>query len=237
MSLRRELGACIDLLLPPACHFCGEQLATPRASDNLCPDCRASIPILEACCRCCARPFSSFTPTRHLCEPCLRTPPAFTRVYTIGRHSGVLQENIHRLKYHSQLILAGTFARLLCNRLNDDAYRPDLVIPVPLHPKRLRQRGYNQALELARPLARQLDATLEKGALIRQQQTPPQQGLSLTERTANLKNAFACTAPLSAQRILLVDDVMTSGTTVKECARVLAESGVCELRVAVIGRA
>ena len=215
--LRGEIRAGIDLLLPPACHFCGGLLASPTDSIALCTACRQALPHLEASCRRCARPFASLTPTSHLCEPCLRTPPPFTRVYAVGRHAGLLQENIHRFKYRNQLILARTFARLLGRELEAAAFRPDLVLAVPLHPGRLRRRGYNQALELARPLAKLLDTPLEIDRLQRRRRTPPQQGLTLAERKANLKDAFVCTAPVSAKRVLLVDDVMTSGATVSAC--------------------
>jgi ComF family protein len=110
-------------------------------------------------------------------------------------------------------------------------------VPVPLHPNRLRQRGYNQALEVARPIAQQLNVSIDTGLLQRIRKTPPQQGLSAIERRSNLRNAFDLTTTPSVRRILLVDDVMTTGETVRECCRTLRAGGVREVQVAVVGRA
>jgi ComF family protein len=108
---------------------------------------------------------------------------------------------------------------------------------VPLHSKRLRTRGYNQALEIARPIARRLQVSLKPSLLQRVRNTPQQQGLSASERRRNLRNAFSTDSHIKADKVLLVDDVMTTGETVRECSRVLIASGIKEVRVAVAGRA
>jgi ComF family protein len=113
----------------------------------------------------------------------------------------------------------------------------DRIVPVPLHPDRLRSRGYNQSLEVARPIARQMKIPLDTTLLQRIRKTPQQQGLSATERRSNLRNAFALTSRPSELRILLIDDVMTTGETVRECSRTLIAGGVGEVQVAVVGRA
>lgn len=113
----------------------------------------------------------------------------------------------------------------------------DCIIPVPLHPGRLQEHGYNQALEISRPLARKLRVPIEAGLLQRTLKTPPQQGLTAVERKNNLRNAFILTQTSPVQNVLLVDDVMTTGETVRECCRVLLQGQVEKVQVAVIGRA
>ena len=238
-SFRLALVASIDLLLPPACVLCGQLLPTGLAVQSFCHGCLSAMPPLsQGHCSCCAQPFSS-TASDHLCGTCLKRPPSFSVVHSAGIYQGRLKEAVHKLKYRNQLTLAQPLGQLLGTRIaaagND--FAPHCIIPVPLHPRRLRQRGYNQAVEVARPIARQLGIPLETTLLQRIRKTPPQQGLSAIERRSNLRNAFALTARAPALRILLVDDVMTTGETVRECCRTLLAGGVDEVQVAVVGRA
>ncbi|NOR49989.1 MAG: ComF family protein, partial [Desulfuromonadales bacterium] len=146
---------------------------------------------------------------------------------------------VQRLKYRNQVTLARPLGQLLGKVVEEAGsdFGPDCIVPVPLHPNRLRQRGYNQALEVARPIAQQLNVSIDTGLLQRIRKTPPQQGLSAIERRSNLRNAFDLTTTPSVRRILLVDDVMTTGETVRECCRTLRAGGVREVQVAVVGRA
>lgn len=237
--LRQELGGCLDLFLPPACHFCHASLARGHSDAPICSDCRSRLPVLTACCQRCAKPFATLVTAGHLCESCLRVPPPFVKVYVLGSHDHPLREVIHRLKYRNQVGLAHVLGQLLttCLPTGTAIWRPDLIIPVPLHRSRLKQRGYNQALEMARPIGKSLDRPIASRVLLRQRVTPPQQGLTLAERQANLQQAFACASPLAGQSVLLIDDVMTSGATVSECSRALLAAGVDEVRVAVVCRA
>jgi ComF family protein len=116
-------------------------------------------------------------------------------------------------------------------------FRPELILPVPLHVQRLRQRGYNQSLLLARQLGKRWKIPVAPRRLIRTRPTTPQQELPLTVRQQNLRTAFALTTPLHGETVLLVDDVMTTGATVRECAQVLKSGGAGEIVVAVLGRA
>ena len=233
------MAASIDLLLPPVCLLCGELLPTDHSAQSFCQDCSANIPPLGAAhCSRCAQPFPDST-SIHLCGNCLKRPPSFSIVYVAGLYQGGIKDAVHRLKYRNQISLARPLGQLLGKVIEaaEGDFVPDCIVPVPLHLDRLRQRGYNQALEVARPIAKQLSAPVDTGLLQRIRKTPPQQGLSAIERRSNLRNAFDLTLAPSAQRILLVDDVMTTGETVRECCRTLLAGGVREVQVAVVGRA
>jgi len=142
------------------------------------------------------------------------------------------------LKHRNQLALAKPLGLILGKVfINAEPGFPlDYIVPVPLHPHRLRQRGYNQALEIARPLSRQLGLPIETGRLQRSRRTPPQQGLPSDQRSRNLRNAFGLIGQVTGARILLVDDIMTTGETVRECCRTLLQGGAEEIQVAVVGR-
>ena len=239
IHFRRALMASIDLLLPPACLLCGQSLPIDHIKQSFCRNCLTSMPPLSpAHCLCCAQPFPNSTSV-HLCGNCLKRPPSFSIVHAAGLYQGGIKDAVRRLKYRNQVTLARPLGQLLGKVVEaaEDDFVPDCIVPVPLHPDRLKQRGYNQALEVARPIAQQLNVSIDTGLLQRIRKTPPQQGLSAIERRSNLRNAFDLTRVPSAQRILLVDDVMTTGETVRECCRTLLVGGVREVQVAVIGRA
>ncbi len=245
-SCRRAVTASIDLLLPPVCLLCGKFLPTNHSVQSFCHDCLASMsPLGPAHCSRCAQPFPDST-SIHLCGNCLKRPPAFSIVHAAGLYQGGIKDAVQRLKYRNQISLAKPLGQLIGNVIEAAKadFVPDCIVPVPLHLDRLRQRGYNQALEVSRPIAKQLGITVDTGLLQRIRNTPPQQGLPAIERRSNLRNAFDLTLTLSdpsltsaAQRILLVDDVMTTGETVRECCRTLLAGGVGEVQVAVVGRA
>jgi ComF family protein len=154
-------------------------------------------------------------------------------------YQGSIKDAVHHLKYRNQLTLAKPLGQLLGKVIasTDNGFVPDHIIPVPLHPDRLRERGYNQALEVARPIARQLGIPIDTTLLQRSRKTQQQQGLSAAERKRNLRNAFTLAARVSKLKILLIDDVMTTGETVRECSRTLLTGGVEEVQVAVVCRA
>jgi ComF family protein len=174
----------------------------------------------------------------HLCGICLpeRDPP-FDRVIPGGLYADALQDAIHRFKYRSQIDLDRPLARLLLPQLTDIARDCDLILPVPLHPRKLRQRTYNQSLLIARILAPALGLPLATSVLIRHRDTLPQQGQDAASRRKNLHNAFRATRPLAGTRILLIDDVLTTGATARECSRSLKKAGGGDIVVAVLARA
>ena len=238
-NLRRALSAGVNLFLPPACLLCGHLLPPGFDPREFCIECRASMPPLgRSHCSCCSQPFPASS-SQHLCATCLQRPPAFSIVHAACSYQERVKDAIHQLKYRNQVNLAEPLGKLLGKSLEvaEVGFRPDCIIPVPLHPGRLKKRGYNQALEISRPLARKLQVPIDTTLLQRTLKTPPQQGLTAAERRSNLRNAFIVTTTTSARNILLVDDVMTTGETVRECCRVLMKNNIAEVQVAVIGRA
>lgn len=234
--LLREAGALLDWLLPPCCPLCGTAL---KVSQGFCPTCQAGIqPLSAARCPHCALPYPTEEGSAHLCEACLRLPPAFQTTIAAGLYDGTLRQAIHRFKYDGELSLERPLAQLLTDTVLPAlaAWRPTLLIPVPLHRERLRARGFNQTLLLARHLGRHLGCPVSARTLIRSRPTPPQTGLSAAERSANLRGAFVLCHPLPQERIILLDDVMTTGATARECARLLKDGGA-EVMVAVLARA
>jgi ComF family protein len=238
-NLRRALSAGVDLFLPPACLLCGQLLPPGCDPQAFCAECQATMPPLgNSHCSCCSQPFPGAS-SHHLCATCLQRPPAFSIAHAACSYQERVKDAIHQLKYRNQVNLAQPLGKLLGKALEsaEVSFKPDCIIPVPLHPGRLKKRGYNQALEISRPLAKKMQVPIDTTLLQRTLKTPPQQGLTAAERRSNLRNAFMVTTTTSARNILLVDDVMTTGETVRECCRVLMKNNIIEVQVAVIGRA
>jgi len=235
-ALRRAGGELLELLLPPSCSLCGRLL--PRGSVAVfCPGCRKHMPPLPpARCSRCALPFATSVPMQHLCGTCLReSNPAFATVHAAGRYEGLLRTAIGRFKYAGAVGLDRPLADLILAAC--DLPTVDLLVPVPLHHDRLRRRTYNQSLLLARLLAARLQRPVAADLLRRNRATPPQQGLPADVRRRNLRGAFALAADPAGSRVLLVDDVLTTGSTARECSRVLRAGGASGVDVAVIARA
>ena len=238
--LKSELSGLFDLLLPPTCAICRSEVPSLLSPAGICPNCLAQLlPLPTARCPRCALPYPTDEGRPHLCEACLRQLPGFSGVVAVGVYRDLLRESIHRFKYEQGIHLDYPLGALLAQRLATDApeFRPELILPVPLHPRRLRERGYNQSLLLARRLGKLLRVPTESRRLRRIRPTPPQQGLPLADRQRNLRGAFALSAPLRGEKILLIDDVMTTGATLRECAQVLESGGAGDILVAVLGRA
>lgn len=220
---RKGVEAC----LPNSCLLCGGD-----AGDILCGGCTDDLPRLPLHrCPQCAEP--TFRGVR--CGHCLSTPPAFDATTVLYRYDFPLDRLVHALKYNGQLSLAGWFGRLIADELAGSGF--DRIIPMPLHPSRVLERGFNQAGEIARAVGRQISAFVDVRSCRRWRSNQPQALLPLAERAANVRGIFECIADLSGQRILLVDDVMTSGATMNECARVLKLHGAASVEAAVIARA
>lgn len=236
VRLSGELKGFFDLLFPSACPLC-QQTLPPEADLPFCPACSQGVnPLPVGCCSRCALPFSSENSSAHLCESCSRSLPPFLSVHSVGIYDAGLRKAVHRFKYEGGHYLDRPLGKLLTSVL-DNCPAPDIIVPVPLHSLRLRERTYNQSLLLARELGTMLSCPVAATLLERARNTPQQQGLRAKERTRNLRDAFSCGQLLAGERILLVDDVMTTGATAVACSQTLLDSGAAEVRVAVVGRA
>lgn len=216
----------LEQLLPPQpCLLCGAS-----ASQCWCPACNDSLPYLNGPhCPICALP----TPDSSTCGRCLKRAPRFDRTVAVYAYTFPIDQLVHALKFGEQLALAAALAERLAPRIE---LRPDLILPMPLHPARLRERGFNQSLELARGIAHRLEVPLLFDGSQRIRDTTPQSSLPWKERKRNVRNAFACNTDLSGLHVGLVDDVMTSGATLDELAGTLRRAGAREVSAYVVAR-
>ena len=237
--LRAELSGLLNLLLPPSCPLCGGMLEAAAVS-SFCPDCLAGFPPLDSSfCPRCALPYPLPAGSNHLCEACLRREPPFLYTRCLGLYDASLRDAIQRFKFNGAVHFDRPLARLLSAEIQDvySSFRPDLLVAVPLHRQRLKTRTYNQSLLLARELGRLRQLPAPSRLLRRLRATLPQQGLAAEERRTHLKGAFAMSDRLDGERVLLVDDVFTTGATARECAATLLAGGASQVVVAVLARA
>jgi ComF family protein len=169
------------------------------------------------------------------CGACLKDPPQFDLTVAAFRYNFPLDRVVHAFKYGHQLALANWFGQQIQAKIADRAF--DKIVPLPLHVDRLRERGFNQAGEIAKVLGTLLALPVDLETLVRTRATSPQADLADKERRRNVHGAFECRGDLSGQRILLIDDVMTTGATANECARTLKMHGAQSVTVAVVARA
>ena len=231
-SLRSIAAEFADLLFPPRCALCNAPLPPGTGLLCLCADCLAGFPPLPfARCPRCALPLDE----NGVCADCRRATPPFTATAAIGLYDGRLREAIQRLKYRDDFRLAQPLGLLLARQVAKLGLI-DRIVPVPLHITRLRQRTYNQSQLLAQAIGKELRIPPAPRTLKRLQATTPQQSLSGEERLANLRGMFALRDDVRGLRVLLVDDVMTTGATLRECADVLLAGGAAEVVAAVAAR-
>jgi len=221
----------LDVLFPPACAVCGA--ARAGAGRHLCWECREQVePVTHPYCALCGDPVAGRIDHAYICTLCTRHPRHFSRARSAVRYDGPAAELLKQLKYRNAVWLRRELAAWLCLalELHFDPASFDVVIPVPLHHTRLRARGFNQAALLAVELSRRMNIRYLRGTLVRHRKTPTQTRLTAAERTANVADSFRIKRKglLAGCRVLLVDDVMTTGATVNECARVLREQGCTE---------
>jgi len=191
-------------------------------------------------CTCCGKPFDKAAGASHYCSQCLTRPYHYKQARAVVKYLPPVAKAVQDFKYRSQTAGLSTFANLLNFHLRQSPLpEVDTIVPVPLHKKRLQQRGFNQALVLARKFFPQDLKKIAPLALERRAFTQPQTGLKRADRNRNVKNAFAVRQPGSIQnkKVLLVDDVYTTGATVNECARILIRSSAREVHVLTLARA
>lgn len=218
-------------IVPSACLLC----AGPADPGTICDGCRSSLPWNRIACPVCALPLNG--PISHVCASCAAEPPHFDSALSAFRYQAPIKQAIAGLKYHAQFRqsrwLGGEIAALVAARPTPF---PELLIPVPLYPQRLRKRGYNQALELARGISRSLAIDIDWQAATRTRETADQIGKRAVERRREVRGAFAVEARIAGRHIALIDDVMTTGSTVNELARVCREAGAARIEVWTVAR-
>lgn len=210
--------------LPQRCALC----SAPAGRRQLCAACERALPRLGPTCPHCALPAIDETP----CAECLRRPPPWTHALAAFAYAYPLDRLLHALKYRAALAYAPLFAEALARQVRT---RPQMVVAVPLSPRRQRQRGYNQAQEIARPLARELDVPL-CAALSRTRDTPALAALPWRARGTSMRGAFVAAAPVDGASVALVDDVLTTGATLRAATLALLAAGAARVDVWVVAR-
>ncbi|MBI3149100.1 MAG: ComF family protein [Betaproteobacteria bacterium] len=209
-------------LLPTACELCG----AGSGKRQLCPACAARLPTPAPSCPVCALP----SPAGVLCGACLKHPPPFAATLAAYLYAPPVDLLIQAFKFRGRLSLAPLLAQGLQEAITArGAVLPELILPMPLTRTRQRERGYNQAQEIARWLAGRLEIPLLAQAVRRVGEGPPQSSLPWKERARNIRGAFLCSAVVAGKRLAVVDDVMTTGATATELARALKAAGAAEV--------
>lgn len=223
------------LLWPSICVLCDQR---GQSGLDLCAMCERDLPRNPHACARCAMPLPSGDASASVCGQCLRRAPHFHACAAPYRYDYPLDRLIQALKYRGQMSYGCVLGRLLANHLlaRPRTDRPQLVIPTPLAARRYRTRGFNQSREIALPLASVLDIELRGDLLIRRRDTGEQAGLKQTERRRNVRDAFAVVKPLPADHIAILDDVITTGSTANEMAKVLRRAGAQRVELWAVAR-
>jgi len=223
------LKKIINLLLPNQCILCQ---ANSERSLSLCLDCEKELPWNDKACPRCGKGITSID--QSLCGICLSHPPPYHGCIAAFRYQAPISDWISGMKFHDKWhysqILGKLFAKTLQRTLEKKDY-PELIIPVPLHQKRLRKRGFNQALEIAKPIAKLLNIPIDIKSIQRIKNTQPQSELSAKDRCSNIRNAFKINTKIKASHIAIVDDVITTGNTINEFTNIVKKNGVQRIDV------
>jgi len=220
-------------IFPPVCLICGQ---AGRSDMDCCAGCEAELPRLMGQCKRCGLELDT---DRRLCGRCSMALPSFDATWPAFAYENEIEKLVHRFKFHSDLAAGRLLGKLLANRLRAlGVERPDVMMPVPLHARRLLMRGFNQSALLCRDLAAELEGLPWVNGLKRIRDTATQIHLPADRRAANVRGAFRLAhLPEATRTVALVDDVMTTGSTLNECARVLRSAGVERVEVWVVARA
>lgn len=226
-KLAHRVSRLYSNLLPIPCLLCGASCKT----QPLCTDCIDDFPRLTNACPRCATPLA-FTAT---CGHCLTHPPEQDISISLFSYQNPVDRLIAEFKYHGKLYLTEFFTDLMFEQLKNKSL-PKLLLPIPLHPRRLRERGYNQSLELAKSLSQKLNIPVSKQLLIRSRDTAPQASLPYDQRKRNMQRAFRLNHSSLPNHIALIDDVLTTGHTANAAAKLLRHEGVSTIELWTIAR-
>lgn len=240
MSGQSFLADIAEALFPPLCLSCSGLLSS-GAAEIFCPDCLSQISFLSGShCPVCGILFPDSPAASHVCGNCLNDKPWFSFARAGTAYEGIILEAIYAFKYGGDITVGRALALFLANIsfADMDFSRFDAVVPVPLHIRRLRKRGFNQALLLAGALCEKYGLTMDFSSLKRIKPTVTQTGLNKKEREINISGAFQVAGPqkIFQKKLLLVDDVYTTGATINECAKTLRQAGANEVAVLTLAR-
>jgi ComF family protein len=228
----------IELLFPNQCLHCSHLIGQEGV---FCNDCWKKLQfITDPKCNICCHPFEYKVADNLICGKCLGNKPSYNRVITVFRYNSVIKKIIGDFKSRDTTYLAKKFAKILFNRASSEIAKIDLIVAVPLHKIRLRKRKFNQAILLTKELSKLSKKKFFYDFLLRIKNTTAQAGLKKREREKNLRGAFALNKKykkiVKGKKILLIDDVMTTGTTLEGCAKILKKAGAKEVIVLVIAK-
>lgn len=218
-----KIFTLFNSLIPARCPLCAV-----RTGGEFCIDCRRLLPWIITGCEICGTELYEVG----VCGGCQARLPYYDHAVIPFQYRAPVSRHIQSLKYHQQLRYAGCLAAIICRRVwKDSGALPSIIIPIPLHPRRLRMRGFNQASEIAHGIGKELGVMVGHSQLVRVKDTVPQVGLRGDARRRNVRNAFQAIAPIQHAHIALVDDVVTSGSTVNAAARALKRAGATTVSV------
>lgn len=223
-----------DCLFPPTCLLCG---APGIQTKDLCQACHDSMPKNDYCCFRCGESVETLHESSYLCGKCLKQPPAFDITHAPYLYQGAIRHLIYNLKFRARFENARLLGALLADYLQASVELPELIIPVPLHPSRYRERGFNQSIEIARTVSTNLSIPLDFFSCRRTRNTSHQTDLPAKQRIKNMRNAFSLRKPVPATHIAILDDVMTTGSTVNELAKILSHPKIAKIEVWCCARA
>jgi ComF family protein len=224
-------------LLPFSCILCKKESFLAR---DLCHDCEQVLPLLKKHCLQCAYPLDETLPDT-VCESCVKIPSPFDAIHILYLYKAPIKQLILELKFKYILLHAQLLGDLLAQKIKEKWYvekpLPDIIIPIPLHSIRLKERGFNQALEIARPIAKSINRPIAYHLAQRIKATSAQATLNLTQRQQNIQQAFVVQPNVLNQHVAVIDDVMTTGETIREFCKAIRQAGARQVDVWCVARA
>lgn len=224
----------LNWLLPRACLCCG---VTTCAPTNICNDCHLQLPFIQRCCSRCGVPLAN---TQPYCGHCLRHPPPYAAVHALFHYQSPIRHFTNQLKFHNQLLYGASLGLLLAKHVQRKYAGhplPDCLVPMPLHTQRLKKRGYNQALIIAKPISRLLNIPIDQSSWHRIKPTAAQASLPARLRANNVKRSFQYVGEQPAARhIAIIDDIMTTGSTVTALSQTMRQAGAERIEIWCLAR-
>jgi len=239
----KRLSSLVSNLFPSRCILCSNTVTLPAVQTGveLCEPCHNRLPFNKNNCTHCALPLAAEVTEPTLCGRCIKAPPKYDYSHSIFRYEEEIISLVHQLKFSEKITYARSLGQLLSSAYEVDYFlkneKPECLLPVPLHTSRLRQRGFNQSIEIARTLSKQHDIPIEYNAVVRQRITASQTGLNAKQRQTNINGAFNVIKKIPYKHMLIIDDVVTTGATVNALAKLLKKNNVERVGVLSIARA